>query len=58
VLWGLYHARFGLWQEHLEGFTTMPNKISGAAAGYTPEFIEMIQSVPGRSSGAAQFRGR
>jgi hypothetical protein len=36
----------------------MPNPFSGAVAGFTPEFIEMIQVVPNRRSGAAHFMGR
>ena len=35
-----------------------PNQISGAVAGCTPDFIEMIQDVLSRWSGAAQFMGR
>jgi len=37
---------------------TPPNKISGVVAGRTPDFIEMIQVVLSRKSGAAQFWGR
>ena len=36
----------------------MPNKISGAAADGTPEFIEMKQIGVNRWFGAAQFWGR
>jgi hypothetical protein len=35
-----------------------PNQFSGAVAGCTPEFIEMMQVIPSRESGAAQFMGR
>jgi len=37
---------------------TWPNQFSGAVAGCTPEFIEMIQVVLSERSGAAQFMGR
>jgi len=36
----------------------MPNHLSGAVAGCTPEFIEMIHVVLSRRSGAAQFLER
>jgi hypothetical protein len=35
-----------------------PNQIAGLVAGWTPDFIEMIEVVPSRRSGAAQFWGR
>jgi hypothetical protein len=36
----------------------LPNPFSGAVAGRTFEFIEMIQLVLSRRSGAAQFMRR
>jgi hypothetical protein len=33
-----------------ERLTSIPKKIVGAAAAWKPEFIEMSQVVPGRSS--------
>jgi len=38
--------------------THCPNHFSGAVAGCTPEFIEMMQVMPGRSSGSARLVGR
>ena len=36
----------------------LPNHIAGVAAGRTPEFIEIMQGVPGHSSGSARLGGR
>ena len=44
--------------ENSPKMTTRSNHFSGAVAGCAPEFIEMIQVVPSRKSGAAHFWGR